>query len=276
MDWGQVWSDASGEAVAFATRWGWRVLGAILLAIAGWVASRWLSGRVVRFAERTGKVDRTVVSVLAKVVRISVLVVVTIAVLENLGVDTTSFLAFLGAAGLAVGLALRDTAADVAGGIVLFVLRPFSLGDSVMIGTTAGTVEEIGIFQTTLINGEGVPVCIPNSKVRTSEVQNFTRARKRRIDLTVGISYDADVERARAALLETVRQDTRVLSEPPPFVEVGSLTESSVQLVVQAWAKPDGWFGAKVALARAIKQRLDSEGIEVAVPRRIVRTVGAA
>ncbi|MCZ7685994.1 MAG: mechanosensitive ion channel [Sandaracinaceae bacterium] len=273
MDWGQEWMEVSRGLLALGTRWGMRLFWALVLALLGWLVARWASGRAQRLAERTGKVDRTFVSLIGKITRVAVLAAALVAVLGQLGVDTASFLAFLGAAGLAIGLALKDTASDVAGGVVLLALRPFSVGDAVSIGTTGGIVEEIGVFQTTLISFEGVPVVVPNSRVRTSEIQNFTRAGKRRIDLTVGVAYDTDLDRVRAVLSEVVAADERVLADPPPLIDVSNLGESSIDFLVRVWVVPDSFFDARLALARAIRKRLDAEGIEIPFPQRVVHTV---
>lgn len=272
MDWHQYWMLLESRIAQVATTWGVRLVSAIALAIIGWIIAGWIGRRTRALAQRSTHVDRTLVSVLAKIARVSVLVIVFIAVLDNLGVDTASFLAFLGAAGLAVGLALKDTASDVAGGLVLLVLRPFSVGDAVMIGTTGGTVEEIGVFQTSLTTFEGVPVVVPNSRVRTSEIQNFTRAEKRRIDLTIGVSYTADLDRVREILRSVVTSDARVLADPAPLVDVTNLGESSVDLLVRVWVAASVYTDTKLALGRTIKQRLDAEGVEIPFPQRVVHT----
>lgn len=276
MDWHEHWVSLKASAVTLATTWGVRIIAALVIAIVGWIVARWVGARVRVLAERSGHVDRTLVGVVSKLARLSVLAIVLVTALDKLGVDTASFLAFLGAAGLAIGLALKDTASDVAGGIVLLVLRPFSVGEDVMIGTTGGTVDELGIFQTSLVTFEGVPIVIPNSRVRTSDIQNFTRAQKRRIDLTIGVSYDADLDRVRAILLETVAADSRVLDDPEPLVDVTNLGESSVDVLVRVWVPAKGLLPAKLAIIRAIKQRLDAEGIEIPFPQRVVRTLPSA
>jgi small conductance mechanosensitive channel len=274
MDFASLWVETKTTVIELGMTWGLRLLSALALAILGWIAAAWAAKRVRALAE--GRVERTLVSVLTKIARIAVLVVVVVAVLAQLGVETASFLAFLGAAGLAIGLALKDTTSDVASGIVLLALRPFSVGDAVLIGSTGGVVEEVGIFQTTLVSFEGVPVVIPNSKVRSSEIQNFTRAGQRRIDLTIGVSYDADLDDTLAILRDVVRTDERLLAEPEPVVDVTNLGESSVDVLVRVWCPADVFLPTKLALGRRIKQRLDAEGIEIPFPQRVVHTRAAA
>lgn len=273
MDWGEQWTELSGGLLALGATWGMRLFWALVLALVGLLVARWAAGRAQRLAERTGRVDRTFVSLIGKLTRFAVLAVALVAVLGQLGVDTASFIAFLGAAGLAIGLALKDTASDVAGGIVLLALRPFAVGDAVFIGATGGIVEEIGVFQTTLTSFEGVPVVVPNSRVRTSEIQNFTRAGKRRIELTVGVAYDSDLDRVREVLTEVVTSGERVLADPPPLIDVSNLGESSIDFLVRVWVVPQGFFDTRLALARAIRKRLDAEGIEIPFPQRVVHTV---
>jgi small conductance mechanosensitive channel len=274
MDLERLWLDTKDTVVELAMTWGLRVVAALVLAIVGWLLARWVARRVQRLAE--GRVDRTLVSVLAKIARFGVLAIVLVAVLGELGVDTASFLAFLGAAGLAIGLALKDTTSDIASGIVLLALRPFSVGDAVLIGSTGGVVDEIGIFQTTLVTFEGVPVVIPNSKVRSSEIQNYARSGRRRIELTISIAYGADVDRAIAVMHEVVKGDERILHDPAPLIDVADLADSSVDVLVRVWCVADQFFPTKLALGRRIKQGLDAAGIEIPFPQRVVhmRAVG--
>ena len=171
---------------------------ALLILVLGWVIAAW-AGRVVQRATQR-RVNPTLVPLFAELTRIALLVVVVMAALDKLGVETTGLLAALDAAGLAVGLALKDTVADVAAGIVLLVLRPFEVGDAVDIGGTGGVVTAIDILQTKLTSLDGVPIVLNNSSVRTSTIQNYSGAQTRRIDLEIGIGCGDDIGEAKAAI----------------------------------------------------------------------------
>jgi small conductance mechanosensitive channel len=180
----------------------------------------------------------------------------------------------LGAAGLAIGLALKDTVADVAAGIVLLVLRPFGVGDAVDIDGCLGTVNEIGVFETRLTSFDGVPIVLPNAKVRGGRIQNFTRAQKRRMDLTIGIGYADDIDKAMRTVLEVLTAEGRVLTDPEPLVNVTELGESSVNLLVRAWTAPADFFVTQLDLQRQIKQKFDEVGVSIPFPQREVRVLG--
>jgi small conductance mechanosensitive channel len=271
VDFEQYWNTVRDEVLTFASTYGLQLVGALVIAVVGWIVAAWLAGRVRRLAEASDRVDETLVPVLTKLTRTSVLAVVLVAVLDNLGVDTASVIAFLGAAGLAIGLALKDTASDVAAGITILILRPIAVGEYVMIGSTGGQVDEIGIFQTRLTSFEGVPIVLNNAHIRTSEIQNFTRAEQRRIDLTIGIAYGADVDRGIEVIREVVSADERLLAEPEPIVDVENLGESSVDLLVRVWCAAPDYIPTKLALGRRIKQALDARDIPIPFPQREVR-----
>lgn len=265
-----VKQDVVALLTTFATTWGLTLIGAVTLALAGvWLAG-WGSRAIVRLGARSPRMDRTLVPLLAKLVKGSILVITTIAVLDLFGIQTASILAFLGAAGIAVGLALKDTVADLAAGVVLLVLRPFDVNDAVDIGGTAGVVRAIDLFETKMVTFDGVPQVLPNSKVRSGLIRNFSRAEARRLDLTIGISYGDDIEKAVEALRGVVAADGRVQAEPAPLVTVGSLGDSSVNLLVRVWTAPGDLFNVQCDLTRAAKEKLDAVGISIPFPQRDV------
>ncbi|RZO64122.1 MAG: mechanosensitive ion channel [Sandaracinaceae bacterium] len=271
MNFDTIWTNAQEKIGAFAGEYGFDLLGALLILVVGWMLAAFLSGRVRKLAERSGKIDATLIPVLSKMVRLGLLALVFVATLDKLGVDTASLFALVGAAGLAIGLALKDTAADVAAGIALLILRPFNLGEAVEIGSSSGTVEEIGIFQTRLTSFDGVPITLNNSGVRTSEIKNYSRSATRRIEWTVGIDYGADIDAAMKILLETVSAEARVLAEPAPLIDVTNLGDSSVDILVRVWCNAPDFFPTKLALGRQMKQALDAAGIGIPYPQREIR-----
>jgi small conductance mechanosensitive channel len=212
----------------------------------------------------------------SKLTRLTLLFVVLLAALEKVGVETHGFFAMIGAAGLAIGLALKDTVADVAAGVVLLVLRPFDVGETVMIGDTEGSVTAIDMFQTKLTLPDGVPVVINNSAVRTAVIRNFSRAHARRTELQVGIGYDDDIGKAIAAIDALLDADARVLKELAKFVKVNTLGDSAVIILVRYHTKDADVTHTKLDLTRAIKERLDQLGIRIPYPQRELHIVGSS
>lgn len=247
--------------------------GALAILIIGWIVARMVAGAVSRATARSGRVSPTLLPLLNKAIRFALLAIVIMAFLDKIGVDTSGFFAMIGAAGLAVGLALKDTVADVAAGVTLLILRPFDVGEGVDIGGTAGVVAEIGIFQTHLTTFDGIPVVLNNSAVRTSKITNFARATTRRTDLEIGIGYADDIEKAKAAMLDVVKSDGRVLADPEPMVKVTSLGDSSVNLLVRYQTQAADFFTTKLEMTQALKERMDKEGISIPFPQRDLHVI---
>lgn len=257
-------------AGALAITYGARALGAALILVAGWAVARIAARAVRRALERGSGVDRTLVPVAAQLARYGVIAITLVAVLAQFGVQTASIVAVLGAAGLAVGLALQGTLGNVAAGIMLLFLRPFSADEVVEIGGLTARVEEVGIFVTRLRRLDGVPVSVPNGQIWGQEIKNFSRTPVRRIELKVGIGYGDDIGKALRVAREVLDADPRVVADPEPLVAVGDLGDSSVNLLIWPWTKNDDWWATKLDLTRALKERFDSEGITIPFPQRAV------
>jgi small conductance mechanosensitive channel len=225
---------------------------------------------VRRTTTRSGRISPTLIPLFAKLSRLAILAVVILAALNRVGVETSGVFAMIGAAGLAVGLALKDTVSDVAAGIVLLVLRPFDVGEAVKIGANSGTVEAIDIFQTRLTSSDGIPIMINNSAVRTAVVQNFSRATQRRIEMDINIGFNNDVSNAVRAISAIIEAEPRVLKQPPHLVHTKALTDCAVVLVVRASTSPADMESTQFDLTRAIKERFDRDGITIPEPRRQV------
>ena len=249
--------------------------GALLIFVLGWMFARWAGAAVRRASEHNQRVSPTLVPLFAKLTRLSLLLVVAVAALDQLGVQTSGIFAALGAAGLALGLALKDTVSDVAAGVVLLVLRPFDVGEAVDIGGTGGIVGAIDILQTRLTSFDGVPIVLNNSAVRTSIIQNYSRAQTRRVDLEIGIGYADDIGKAKAAIEAVLMAEPRVLRDPPILVNTVKLSDSAVILLARCMTKAADFWETKLDLTRAVKERLDSEGISIPFPQRDVHWVGA-
>lgn len=251
------------------------VLAAIALLVVGWIAAGWVERGVRAAARRQEKLDATLVNVFARVARWVVLGVTVIAVLDRFGVQTASLVAILGAAGLAIGLSLQGALSNVAAGVLLLGLRPFRIGDAVDVGGTLGSVEDVGLFATQLRSFEGVPVFLPNSRVWGAEIKNFSRAQRRRVDITVGVGYGDDLERAVAALRAVVAAEARVLADPEPMIKVDALGDSAVDLLVRVWTAPGDFLATRMDLTRAIKERFDADGVSIPFPQRDVHLIAA-
>ena len=251
------------------------VLAAATILAIGWVVAGWLDRTVSSLTVRSPKVDATLVGVAARLVRALVLVFTLIAVLDRFGVQTTSLVALIGAAGLAIGLSLQGALANVAAGMLVLSLRPFKVGDAVLVNGTAGMVEDIGLFITKLRSFEGVVVYMPNGSIWGNDVQNFSQARSRRADLTFGIGYGDDMGEAIRAIRAVLAEDERVLAEPEPMVVVDALGDSSVDLLCRFWTAPADLFTTRWAITQAVKARFDVEGISIPFPQRDVHLIGA-
>jgi len=255
---------------------GMNLLGAVVILVVGWWLAGWATRMARRALDRSGQVDATLKPLAVSLVRYTVLVVTALAVLARFGVQTTSIVAVLGAAGLAIGLALQGTLSNVAAGVMLLVLRPLKVGDTIVVSGHTGTVLQVGLFTTEINTPDNVFVSLPNSSVWNSSIINYSRNGTRRIDLTIGISYDDDIDGAIALAMSEVTADARVLEAPEPLVAVRGLGESSVDLVVRAYvATPDFW-PATFALYRAIKLRFDHEGVTIPYPQRTLHVASGA
>lgn len=244
------------------------VISALVIFCIGWVVATWAARSVRSVTRRSARFDATLVPVLASVTRMTLLTIAAMAALEKLGVDTKSLFAVIGTAGLTIGLALKDTLSDVASGIVLLVLRPFDVGDAVEIDATEGVVDAIDIFQTKLTSFDGVPVSLPNSRVRAARIQNYSRAQRRRMDLTIGVGHGTDIAHAMSIIEDLLTSEPRVLREPAPSVDVTEVGDQKVSVLVRAWMLPDDFLAARLELTRHLKERLAAEGISIAMPQR--------
>ena len=234
-------------------------------------ASRWAAGAARRALSKVRgfRHDPTVLSFAVQVVRVVVLIVGLIAVLQRLGVQTTSIIAVLGAASLAVGLALQGTLSNVASGIMLLVLRPYRVGDVVDVGGMSGTVQRLDLFTTQLSNPNNHKIVIPNSKVLSDPLINLTGQKTRRIEIHFSVGYGDDLKRARDVLAGAAEAHETVLPDPHPWTGVTALLDSSVQVTLHAWVKVDDWWQTQADLMQAGKEALDAAGIEMPFPHQV-------
>lgn len=241
---------------------------AAAIVIVGFILAR-LAAAAIRnqFGSIRG-VDQTLVPILAQTVRYAIIFLTLIMALANFGIETTSFLAVLGAAGLAIGLALQGTLQNVAAGIMLLVIRPFKKGDYIESGSSQGTVDEIGLFMTRMHTVQGLFVAVPNSILWSNQIMNYSRMPRRRFDFRFGIGYDADIDLAQDVVLDLVRNDQRVHTHPEPIVVVRNLGDSSVDLELRAWTDTKTYWELNFDLTKNIKLELDKAQISIPYPHR--------
>jgi small conductance mechanosensitive channel len=245
------------------------VIAAIVILVLGRMVAGWVR-RITRRGLERGEVDPTLVPFVAKLAYYAVLAVVVIAALNRVGVATTSVVAIFGAAGLAVGLAMQGTLSNFASGVMLLVFRPFSLGDYVEAGGTAGTVMEIGIFSSTLKSPDNVKITVPNSQIFGATISNYNGYDTRRVDMVMGIGYDDDIQTALDTIRRIVTADERVLADPEPQIAVSNLGDSSVDIVVRPWCASGDYWALKFDLTRKLKEGLESAGCSIPFPQRDV------
>lgn len=251
------------------TKFGLKVIAAILIFMIG----RWVARLLQKVMEKTmtkAKVDPVLIPFTCNLVYTAMLVFVVIAALGQLGVQTTSFITVLGAAGLAVGLALQGSLSNFASGVLIIIFRPFHAGDYIEGGGVSGVVKAIHIFTTTLTTPDNKRVIVPNSKMMGDNIVNYSAEGTRRIDLTASISYGDNIDTAKAALMDILTKDPRVLKDPAPFVGVSAMAESSIDFTVRPWVKVADYWAVFFDLNEAIKKRIEAEGLTIPFPQRDV------
>jgi len=249
--------------------YGFNLLAAILIFLIG----KWLARVVSNIIEKLmvrAKMEKTIASFVKHISYIGLLIFVIIAALSKVGIETTSLIAMIGAAGLAVGLALQGSLANFAAGILLIIFKPFKVGDFVEAGGTVGTVKEIQIFCTVLDHFDNRRIVVPNAKITGDNITNFSAIEKRRIDLVFGISYSDNIKVAKEALERVVNSDPRVLKDPKPVIAVSELGDSSVNLVCRPFVKPTDYWAVYFDTLEKGKLELEKNGITIPFPQRDV------
>jgi small conductance mechanosensitive channel len=272
----EIIDEITGTASA---TWNWaagalpNVAAAIAIFVFGYLFAAWAGRSIRRVFERAGQLDATVIPVIVSAIRYAIIIMALVAALGQLGVATTSILAALGAAGLAIGLALQGTLANIAAGIMLLWLRPFRTGDYIDASGIAGTVREIGLFATQLDTFDGVYRFVPNSELWNKPLFNYTRNPARMTNLEIGISYGSDIEQARRILLNLASEDSRIADDPAPNVFVNELADSAVTLRYRVWIATGDFWSTQRYLLEETKRRLDQAGIEIPFPQRVVHII---
>ena len=246
---------------------GLRILSALAVFIAGQMIAKSVRKGMVRLFDRT-ELDETLEKFLVSLVYYLILVMVMLAAINIAGVPTTSFLAVLGAAGLAIGLALQGSLGNFAAGVLMIIFKPFKVGDFIEGAGVAGTVEEIQIFTTQLKTPDNKTVIVPNAKMTGDNITNYTVKGTRRVDFVFGIGYEDDIDKARKVIEGIITEDKRVLKDPAPMVAVSELADSSVNFVARAWTSADDYWGFYFETTEKVKKQFDAEGISIPYPQR--------
>jgi small conductance mechanosensitive channel len=242
---------------------------ALAVLILGWMAAGIISGIVRRRVNASARIDKTIGNFAASIVKWVMLLRVLVAVLGIFGIQATSLVAVLGAATLAVGLALQGTLSDLAAGFMLILFRPYKLGQYVDIGGTSGTVVDLNLFFTELSTPDNVQIILPNGQAWGAVITNYSHHATRRCDLSFGIGYDDDADRAIAIILDTARADARVKSDPEPWARVVNLGDSSVDIGVRLWCDAPDYWDLKFAMTKAAKEAFDAGGISIPYPHQV-------
>ena len=267
----QLWVQLQG----IATDWGIKVIAAVAIFIIGrWVAKGVRRG--IRRMMEKGDADPIIIGFVGSIVYIAMLAFVVVAALGQLGIQTTSFIAILGAAGLAIGLALQGSLANFAAGFLMIIFRPFKVGDFVEAAGVAGVVKDMQIFTTTMKTGDNKTIIIPNAKISGDNIINYSAEENRRVDMTVGVAYDADLSKVRDVLNDIISKDERILSDPPSKVAVAELADSSVNFIVRVWTKNEDYWGVKFDATETIKNRFDEAGIGIPFPQHDIHIVSGS
>jgi small conductance mechanosensitive channel len=262
-------------ALELVSTWGLQVVGAIAVLIVGRFVCGALRNGTRRALERSSA-DATLIPFISSGVYYLALTVVIVAVLNLFGIQTASVIAVLGAAGLAVGLAMQGTLSNLAAGVMLLMFRPFKVGDYVEAAGTAGSVQEIGIFSTVLHTADNVRITVPNSGIYGDTIKNYSANETRRNDLVMGISYGDDISKAKETIEKVLASDSRVLADPTPVVAVAELADSSVNLVVRPWCKSEDYWALRFDLTRALKEQLEAAGCSIPYPQHDVHVQGGS
>ena len=266
-NWSALWSKVvemiQTTGIEFAKNF---VLAIVIFFVGKWIVNLLVRG--VRLAMQKNEIDDTLESFVCNLLRMTLLLFVIIAAINQLGVQTTQFIALIGAAGLAVGLALQGSLSNFASGVLIVLFRPYKVGDFIEGAGISGSVEEVQILTTVLKTGDNKRVIVPNSQIMDSIITNYSANDTRRVDLVVGVSYDDDLDKVRSEIQALVAAEDRILDDPACTIAVSELADSSVNFVVRPWVKTADYWGVHFDLTEAIKKRFDEVGISFPYPQQ--------
>lgn len=265
IDFAKLWADYGDDVIGF----GAQAVGALIVLVVGLRVAGWLGGLVRSIALKQENIDDTLGNFFGSMVRWAVTAAVFIAVLQVFGVPATSFVAVLGALTLAIGLSLQGALGNIASGVMIMIFRPYKLGDYVEAAGAAGTVKDINLFQTVLATPDNVQVMVPNSQAIDGVIKNYSGYSTRRVDVTFGIDYGDDIDKAIGIIKSIVDADKRIMRDPEPFAKVVNLGDSSVDIATRNWVNASDYWDVKFDLTRQIKEAFDQQGISIPYPHQV-------
>ena len=257
------------QLVVFVTTYGIKIIGAILILILGRIVAG-IGRRIVSKILEKSQTDPSITAFVGNLTYFLILIFAVLAALAKFGVQTASFVAILAAAGFAIGFALQGSLANFAAGVLILVLRPYRVGDVIDGAGVIGSVKEIQLFTTVLATPDNIKIMVPNGKIFGDVIKNITGYDTRRIDLVMGIGYSSDIQKAYDVMMNLIKEDDRILSDPAPQIAVSELADSSVNFVVRPWVKKEDYWAVRFDLTRKIKEAFDTNGIEIPFPQRVV------
>ena len=265
VDWAELWNQAQTTGVSFAIN----AAIAIVIFFVGRIVAKVISNGI-RKLMRAQEVDQILESFVGNLTYWALMAFVIIAAISKVGIQTTSLIAIMGAAGLAIGLALQGSLANFAAGVLIVMFRPYRVGDFVEAAGIAGVVVQVQILTTVLKTGDNKQIVVPNGQIMGSIITNYSANDTRRVDMVVGVSYDDDIDKVRATIKDLIDSDDRILKDPECLIAVSELADSSVNFNVRPWVKSADYWGVKFDLTEAIKKRFDKEGISFPFPQQDV------
>ncbi|ANO53281.1 mechanosensitive ion channel protein MscS [Woeseia oceani] len=268
MDWNNLYEKFQSIGVDF----GISLITAIVIFFVGRLVARVLA-RGLRKLLQAQNVDKILESFVSNLVYWALMAFVIIAAITELGIETTSFIAMLGAAGLAIGLAMQGSLSNFAAGVLIVLFRHYRVGDWIEAGGVAGSVENVQILTTTLKTGDNKSIIIPNSEIMGNIIVNYSANATRRVDMVFGVGYGDDIDKVRAAIKDVISKDERIMAQPECLIAVGELADSSVNFNVRPWVKTSDYWAVKWDITEAIKKRFDEEGISIPFPQRDVHII---
>ncbi|PNV83215.1 MAG: mechanosensitive ion channel protein MscS [Sulfurimonas sp.] len=263
----------SDFAIVYASEYGLKIVAALAIFFIG----KWGVRRITALTKKLmlrAQVDFTLVEFLENVIYFALLIVIILASLNALGINTTSFLAIFGAASLAIGLALKDSLSNIGAAVLIIIFRPFKVGDFIDAAGASGTVEQINLFSTIMATPDNKTIMIPNSSIIGSNITNYSSKPTRRINLVFGIDYSDDLKLAKETLMQVIKEDERVLQDPAPFVAVGEFADNSVNFVFRVWVKTEQYWDVHFDMLEKVKLAFDEKGISIPFPQISVHLQG--
>jgi len=255
----------------YGTEYGLKLLGAVII----WIIGSWIIKKIKSLLQKTMnrfKYDESLEKFLTSLIVGSLKVILIILILGQLGVETSSFAAILAAAGLAIGLALQGSLSNFAGGILIMIFKPYRIGDYIQAQGESGTVKEIEIFTTKLNSTDNKEIIIPNGAISNGNITNFSTEKVRRVDVKMGVSYDADIKQTKELLMKIMTENPRILKDPEPLIVLGELGDSSVNFFMRSWANTDDYWNVYFEILETSKIELDKAGIEIPFPQMDIHT----